>query len=83
MMVTLEHHRTGIGSALPREAQERLFEQYESIFLHSFRDNHQTNRYYKKHGWMDMHRDPAETSTLQVRSIQNNQQRDGSRLPGK
>tara|TARA_R110002072_G_scaffold21793_3_gene76898 strand:- start:1552 stop:2028 length:477 start_codon:yes stop_codon:yes gene_type:complete len=52
MMVTLEHHRSGVGAALLADAESILFAQHELISLESFRDNHQAVDFYAKHGWV-------------------------------
>lgn len=51
MMVTLDHHRAGIGSLLLRDAEERLLKAYENLSLECFRDNIQAFNFYIKHGW--------------------------------
>ncbi|MBR9826345.1 MAG: GNAT family N-acetyltransferase [Alphaproteobacteria bacterium] len=51
MMVTLDHHRKGIGQALLEHGEARLFAGYDRIELESFRDNAQAVNFYKKHGW--------------------------------
>lgn len=51
MMVALEYHRSGIGSALLEDGERRLFQTHDRIVLESFRDNLQANTFYEKHGW--------------------------------
>ena len=51
MMVTVEHHRQGIGKALLTQGEELLFARYDTIELESFRDNLQAVNFYKTHGW--------------------------------
>ena len=53
MMVTLEHHRSGVGSALLHDAESILFADHELISLESFRDNRQAVDFYTKHGWVE------------------------------
>ncbi|SDL96439.1 GNAT family N-acetyltransferase [Maricaulis salignorans] len=52
MMVTLDHHRSGVGSALLSEAETILFADHGEISLESFRDNRQAVDFYAKHGWV-------------------------------
>ena len=61
MMVALAYHRTGIGAALLKDAERRLFATYPRLALDSFRDNAQANQFYEKNGWtLDHHFvDPA------------------------
>ena len=51
MMVTVEHHRKGIGEALLAHGEQLLFDTFETIELESFRDNAQAVNFYRKHGW--------------------------------
>lgn len=51
MMVTVEHHRQGIGKALLTLGEELLFARYDTIELESFRDNFQAVNFYKTQGW--------------------------------
>ncbi|WP_417497614.1 GNAT family N-acetyltransferase [Maricaulis sp.] len=51
MMVTVEHHRSGVGSILLSEAEDILFADHPEITLDSFRDNRQAVDFYTKHGW--------------------------------
>lgn len=51
MMVTLEHHRSGIGAVLLAAAEQQLFTDYDTLSLDCFRDNHQAVSFYKKYGW--------------------------------
>jgi len=51
MMVALEHHRSGVGRQLLKEAETRLFARFSDIFLNSFRDNIQAVEFYKAHSW--------------------------------
>ncbi len=51
MMVALERHRSGVGSALLADAERKLFAAHPRLSLESFRDNTQANRFYAKHGW--------------------------------
>jgi GNAT superfamily N-acetyltransferase len=51
MMVTLDHHRSGIGAALLADGERRLFAEHAEIGLESFRDNLQAVNFYQKHGW--------------------------------
>lgn len=51
MMVALEHQRSGVGSILLADAELKLFAEHQNLFLNSFRDNAQANRFYAKHGW--------------------------------
>jgi GNAT superfamily N-acetyltransferase len=56
MMVTLAHHRTGVGTLLLAAAEKELFEKHPRLSLDSFRDNQQANNFYQKHGWaLDHH----------------------------
>ncbi len=61
MMVALAHHRTGIGSVLLKAAETQLFAKHSDLWLESFRDNEQANRFYTKHDWTrgDEYLDPA------------------------
>ncbi|WP_417495767.1 GNAT family N-acetyltransferase [Maricaulis sp.] len=52
MMVTIDRHRSGVGSALLSEAETMLFADHEVISLESFRDNRQAIDFYTKHGWV-------------------------------
>ena len=52
MMVTIDRHRSGVGSALLSEAESMLFADHEVISLESFRDNRQAIDFYTKHGWV-------------------------------
>ena len=51
MMVTVEHHRRGIGEAILEHGEQLLFAEFERIELESFRDNLQAVKFYRKHGW--------------------------------
>lgn len=53
MMVDVDHHGAGIGAALLKDAETRLFKSYDSLFLNSFRDNLQAVGFYMKHGWVE------------------------------
>ncbi|MGK0267245.1 MAG: ribosomal protein S18 acetylase RimI-like enzyme [Maricaulis sp.] len=52
MMVTLDRHRSGVGSALLTEAEAILFAEHDLISLDSFADNAQAVDFYAKHGWV-------------------------------
>ena len=51
MMVTLEHHRSGVGAALLADGEAILFAGHDRLTLDSFRDNAQAVDFYTKHGW--------------------------------
>jgi len=68
MMVTLEHHRSGIGALLLGAAEKELFANHARITLESFRDNLQAVNFYKKHGWsVDEEYDDPEYAIPMVR----------------
>lgn|GEM_PF-1211214 len=60
MMVTVEHHRKGIGEALLEHGETLLFAEFDRIELESFRDNLQAVNFYRKHGWRDLREHPME-----------------------
>jgi len=51
MMVTVDHHRKGIGEALLEHGERLLYDTFGTIELESFRDNAQAVNFYRKHGW--------------------------------
>lgn len=51
LMVALAHHRSGVGSLLLADAEERLRREHQQLTLDTFRKNHQAVRFYEKHGW--------------------------------
>lgn len=62
MMVTLDHHRSGVGAALLADGEAILFATHDRLTLDSFHDNAQAVNFYTKHGWV------AETEFVDVES---------------
>lgn len=51
IMVDLELHGRGLGSALLAHCEEQLFRRHGTIRLESFEGNARANAFYRKHGW--------------------------------
>ncbi|WP_300527447.1 GNAT family N-acetyltransferase [Maricaulis sp.] len=70
MMVTLDHHRQGIGEALLRHGEAALFATHERIELQTFRDNLQAVNFYTKHGWTPVREYPMAETGIAMLTMQ-------------
>ncbi len=70
MMVDLPYHRSGVGSLLLADAEQRLFANHKKLSLDCFRDNNQAVQFYQKHGWtIDRHFDDLENDIPMVQLV--------------
>ena len=53
MMIDVDYHQRGYGSALLEHVEKALFVTYEELTLESFEMNDNANKFYRKHGWIE------------------------------
>ena len=51
LMVDVRFQQRGLGTQLLSQLESELFKDHDVLVLESFRDNHQANAFYRKHGW--------------------------------
>ncbi len=62
LMVDVDSHRSGFGTALLRHVENILFQTYEALVLETFSGNEPAIAFYRKHGWLEARRFPDELS---------------------
>lgn len=62
MMVDVDFHRQGLGTALLQHAEKTIFEEHRDARLESFEGNGAANAFYRKNGWREARRFPDSAS---------------------
>ena len=62
LMVDVDSHRSGLGTALLHHVENILFQTHEALVLETFAGNERAITFYRKHGWVEARRFADELS---------------------